>query len=86
MINIEVNRSAEGVERYFHRELAVSDYLMKCQPGFAALVNTISAVSVLPQARLRGYACPEKVGNKVSNLQRRVSGETEEQEKARERH
>ena len=32
MINIEVNRSAEGVERYFDRELAVSDYLMK-EPG-----------------------------------------------------
>ena len=29
MLNIEVNRSAEGVERYFDRELAVSDYLMK---------------------------------------------------------
>jgi len=32
MLNIEVNRSAEGVERYFHRELVVSDYLMK-EPG-----------------------------------------------------
>jgi hypothetical protein len=32
MLNIEVNRSAEGVERYFDRELAVSDYLMK-EPG-----------------------------------------------------
>ena len=31
-VNIEVNRSAEGVERYFDRELAVSDYLMK-EPG-----------------------------------------------------
>jgi hypothetical protein len=31
-LNIEVNRSAEGVERYFDRELAVSDYLMK-EPG-----------------------------------------------------
>jgi conjugative relaxase-like TrwC/TraI family protein len=29
MLNIDVNRSAEGVERYFDRELAVSDYLMK---------------------------------------------------------
>ena len=29
MLNIEVNRSAEGVERYFDRELALSDYLMK---------------------------------------------------------
>src|SRR6516164_3524159 len=29
MLNIEVNRSAEGVERYFDRELAQSDYLMK---------------------------------------------------------
>jgi conjugative relaxase-like TrwC/TraI family protein len=29
MVNIEVNRSADGVERYFDRELAVSDYLMK---------------------------------------------------------
>jgi conjugative relaxase-like TrwC/TraI family protein len=29
MLNIEVNRSAEGVERYFDRELAVSDYFMK---------------------------------------------------------
>jgi hypothetical protein len=28
MLNIEVNRSAEGVERYFDRELAVSGYLM----------------------------------------------------------
>ena len=27
--SIEVNRNAEGVERYFDRELAVSDYLMK---------------------------------------------------------
>ena len=32
MLNIEVNRSAEGVERFFDRELAVSDYLMK-EPG-----------------------------------------------------
>ncbi|MBV8970293.1 MAG: relaxase domain-containing protein [Verrucomicrobia bacterium] len=32
MLNIEVNRSAEGVEQYFDRELAVSDYLMK-EPG-----------------------------------------------------
>jgi conjugative relaxase-like TrwC/TraI family protein len=32
MLNIEVNRSAEGVERYFDRELALSDYLMK-EPG-----------------------------------------------------
>jgi hypothetical protein len=32
MLNIDVNRSAEGVERYFDRELAVSDYLMK-EPG-----------------------------------------------------
>ena len=29
MLNIEINRSAEGVERYFDRELSVSDYLMK---------------------------------------------------------
>jgi hypothetical protein len=26
MLNIAVKRSAEGVERYFDRELAVSDY------------------------------------------------------------
>ncbi len=32
MLNVQVNRSAEGVERYFDRELAVSDYLMK-EPG-----------------------------------------------------
>jgi conjugative relaxase-like TrwC/TraI family protein len=32
MLNIEVNRSAEGVERYFDRELAMSDYFMK-EPG-----------------------------------------------------
>src|ERR1700733_14582842 len=32
MLNVEVNRSAEGVERYFDRELAVSDYFMK-EPG-----------------------------------------------------
>jgi len=32
MLNIEVNRSAKGVERYFDSELAVSDYLMK-EPG-----------------------------------------------------
>src|ERR1700674_2086511 len=35
MLNIEVNRSAQGVERYFDRELAVSDYLMK-EPGIWA--------------------------------------------------
>jgi hypothetical protein len=35
MLNIDVNRSAEGVERYFDRELAVSDYLMK-EPGVQA--------------------------------------------------
>jgi hypothetical protein len=35
MLNIEVNRSAEGVERYFDRESAVSDYLMK-EPGIWA--------------------------------------------------
>jgi len=29
MLNIEVNRNPESVERYFDRELAVSDYLMK---------------------------------------------------------
>ena len=32
MLNIDVNRSADGVERYFDRELAVSDDLMK-EPG-----------------------------------------------------
>jgi conjugative relaxase-like TrwC/TraI family protein len=32
MLNVEVNRSAVSVERYFDRELAVSDYLMK-EPG-----------------------------------------------------
>src|ERR1700675_275244 len=32
MLNVDVNRSAQGVERYFDRELAVSDYLMK-EPG-----------------------------------------------------
>jgi conjugative relaxase-like TrwC/TraI family protein len=35
MLNIEVNRSAQGVERYFDRELAVSDYFMK-EPGIWA--------------------------------------------------
>src|ERR1700693_6417144 len=35
MLNIEVNRNAEGVEHYFDRELAVSDYLMK-EPGIWA--------------------------------------------------
>ncbi len=35
MLNIEVNRNAERVERYFDRELAVSDYLMK-EPGIWA--------------------------------------------------
>jgi hypothetical protein len=35
MLNIEVNRSADGVERYFDRELGVSDYLMK-EPGMWA--------------------------------------------------
>jgi hypothetical protein len=35
MLNIEVNRDAEGVERYFDRELTVSDYLMK-EPGIWA--------------------------------------------------
>ena len=35
MLNIEVNRSAEGVEQYFDCELAVSDYLMK-EPGIWA--------------------------------------------------
>ena len=41
MLNIEVNRSAEGVERYFDRELAVSDYLMKSQVfGPGAVPNT----------------------------------------------
>ena len=29
MLNIEINRSADGVERYFDRELAVGDCLMK---------------------------------------------------------
>ena len=35
MLNIDVNRSAEGVERYFDRELAVTDYLME-EPGIWA--------------------------------------------------
>jgi conjugative relaxase-like TrwC/TraI family protein len=35
MLNIEVNRSAEGMERYFDRELTGSDYLMK-EPGIWA--------------------------------------------------
>src|ERR1700737_1994567 len=35
MLNIEVNRSGEGVERYFDLELAVSDYFMK-EPGIWA--------------------------------------------------
>ena len=32
MLNINVNRSAQEVERYFDRELAVSNYVMK-DPG-----------------------------------------------------
>jgi hypothetical protein len=32
MLNVEVNRSAEGVEQCLDRELAVTDYLMK-EPG-----------------------------------------------------
>ena len=32
MLSVEVNRSAEGVMRYFDRELALTDYLMK-EPG-----------------------------------------------------
>jgi len=32
MLNVEVNRSAEGVQRYFDCELAISDYLMN-EPG-----------------------------------------------------
>ena len=35
MLNIDVNRSAKGVEQYFDCELAVSDYLMK-EPGIWA--------------------------------------------------
>jgi conjugative relaxase-like TrwC/TraI family protein len=35
MLNVAVDRSAEGVERYFDRELTVSDYLMK-EPGIWA--------------------------------------------------
>src|SRR5208283_45487 len=35
MLNIEVNRSAKGVEQYFDCELAVSDYFMK-EPGIWA--------------------------------------------------
>src|SRR5271166_5268605 len=35
MLNIDVNRSAKGVEQYFDRELAVCDYLMK-EPGIWA--------------------------------------------------
>ena len=35
MLNIEVNRSAKGVEQYFDCELAVSDYMMK-EPGIWA--------------------------------------------------
>ena len=33
MLSIDVNRSAQGVERYFDRELAVSDYLMSLAFG-----------------------------------------------------
>jgi hypothetical protein len=44
MLNVEVNRSAGGVERYFDRELAVSDYLMK-EPD---------AMRRLPTDNLRG--------------------------------
>ena len=35
MLNIDVNRSAKGVEQYFESELTVSDYLMK-EPGIWA--------------------------------------------------
>src|SRR3984893_3589478 len=35
MLNIDVNRSAKGVEQYFDCELAISDYLMK-EPGIWA--------------------------------------------------
>ena len=35
MLNVEVNRSAEGVQRYFDCELAVRDYLMQ-EPGILA--------------------------------------------------
>jgi hypothetical protein len=37
MLNIEVNCSAEGMGRYFDRELAVSDYLMKDPDVWAGL-------------------------------------------------
>jgi len=35
MLDIDVNRSAEGVEQYFDCELTLSDYLMK-EPGIWA--------------------------------------------------
>jgi hypothetical protein len=47
MLNIEVNRSAEGVERYFDRELAVSDYLMK-EPGLRPGKASSQTQAVIP--------------------------------------
>jgi len=42
MLNVEVNRSADGVERYFDRALAVSDYLMKEPDGMKGCPQTTS--------------------------------------------
>ena len=53
MLNIEVNRRAEGVERYFDRELAVSDYLMK-EPGvWAGRDETMCAMEAEMQRKVR---------------------------------
>jgi conjugative relaxase-like TrwC/TraI family protein len=82
MLNIEVNRSAEGVERYFDRELAVSDYLMKEagvwagrgaeRLGLRGLVERIQFVSLLRNE-------DPKSGKRLTarmNTKRQESGET----------
>jgi predicted nucleic acid-binding protein len=46
MLNIEVNRSAEGVERYFDRELAVSDYLMRPERADLLVIDEASMLSI----------------------------------------
>ena len=82
MLNIEVNRSADGVERYFDRELAVSDYLIK-EPGVWAgrgaerlgLGGPVERSQFVALLRNEDPTCGKRLTARM-NMSRQENGET----------
>src|SRR6516162_3156981 len=82
MLNIDVNRSADGVERYFDRELAVSDYLMK-EPGVWAgrgaerlgLRGPVERAQFVALLRNEDPTCGKRLTARM-NTSRQENGET----------